>query len=152
VDRVQPAEVKARHILIRPVLDSNDVARAKAEADSVVRAWRAGAPFDTLLARHNDPREYALITDPVERDKLPESYATAFSGKMDGDIIDPFPIEDRQAGVPKFVIAQITKAVEGGEFTVGDLRETIRDQIAQEKAMRRLLQSLRKETYVSVRL
>lgn len=152
VDRVQPAEVKARHILIRPVLDSSDVARARLEADSVATAWRNGAPFDTLLARHNDPREYALITEPVERDKLPQSYATAFSGKLDNEIIDPFPIEDRAAGVPKFVVAQIMKAVEGGEMTIGDLRETIREQLAQEKSMRRLLQGLRKETYVSVRL
>jgi peptidyl-prolyl cis-trans isomerase SurA len=152
VDRVQPAEVKARHILIRPVLDSNDVARARQQADSVYAAWQNGAPFDTLLAHYNDPREYALITDPVERDKLPQSYATAFSGKTDNEIIPPFPIEDKSAGVPKFVVAQITKAVEGGEFTVSDLRETIRDQIAQEKAMRRLLESLRKQTYVSVRL
>jgi peptidyl-prolyl cis-trans isomerase SurA len=29
VDRVQSAEVKARHILISPVIDSADVARAK---------------------------------------------------------------------------------------------------------------------------
>jgi peptidyl-prolyl cis-trans isomerase SurA len=152
VDRVQPAEVKARHILIRPVLDSNDVARARMQADSVYTAWKNGASFDTLLARYNDPREYALITDPVERDKLPQSYATAFSGKLDGEIVPPFPIEDKSVGVPKFVVAQITKAVEGGDFTVADLRETIREQIAQEKSMRRLLQQLRKETYVSVRL
>lgn len=152
VDRVQPAEVKARHILIRPVLDSNDVARARQQADSVYTAWKNGAPFDTLLARYNDPREYALITDPVERDKLPQSYATAFSGKTDNEIVAPFAIEDKSAGVPKFVVAQITKAVEGGDFTVSDLRETIRDQIAQEKAMRRLLESLRKQTYVTVRL
>jgi peptidyl-prolyl cis-trans isomerase SurA len=152
VDRVQPAEVKARHILIRPALDSNDVARARVEADSVALAMRNGSPFDTLVARHNDPREYTLILEPVDRDKLPESYARAFTGKVDGDVIDPFPIEDRATGVPKFVVAQIFKAVEGGEMTIGDLRETIREQLAQEKAMRRLLEGLRKETYVSVRL
>ena len=152
VDRVQPAEVKARHILIRPVLDSTDVARARAEADSVALAMRNGAPFDTLVARHNDPREYTLILEPVDRDKLPESYAAAFAGKVDGDVTDPFNIEDRSTGVPKIVVAQMIKVVEGGEMTLSDLRETIRDQLSQEKAMRRLIDTLRKETYVSVRL
>jgi len=151
VDRVQPAEVKARHILIRPAMDSSDVARARLEADSVALALRNGAAFDTLVARHNDPREYTLILEPVDREKLPQSYATAFTGKVDGDVVDPFPIDDRASGVPKFVVAQMVKAVEGGEMTIADLRETIRDQIAQEKSMRRLLETLRRETYVSVR-
>ena len=152
VDRVQPAEVKARHILIRPVLDSNDVARARAEADSVSVAMKSGANFDTLVARHNDPREFTLILEPVDREKLPQSYATAFTGKVDGEVTDPFPIEDRATGVPKFVVAQMIKVVEGGEMTIGDLRETIREQLAQEKAMKRLVDNLRKETYVSLRL
>jgi hypothetical protein len=114
---------------------------------------RAGTvPFDTLVARHNDPREYTLILEPVDRDKLPQSYATAFSNKGDGDVTDPFAIEDKSVGVPKFVVGQVLKAVEGGEMTIADLRETIRDQLAQDKAMRRLLEMLRKEAYVSVRL
>ena len=54
VDRVNPAEVKARHILIAPKIDSNDVARAKLEADSVRTAWLAGAPFDSLAKKHHD--------------------------------------------------------------------------------------------------
>ncbi len=35
VDRVEPAEVKARHILIAPVIDSNDVHIAELRADTV---------------------------------------------------------------------------------------------------------------------
>ena len=152
VERVQPAEVKSRHILIRPALDSAAVERARVEADSVARAWREGASFDTLVARHNDPREYTIISDPQEREKLPPSYAAAFEGKGDGAITDPFRIEDPGSGVPKFVVAQVTRSVEGGAYTVDDLRETIRAQLGQDKAMRRLIDSLRKETYVSIRL
>ena len=39
VDRVQPGEVKSRHILIRPEIDSADVERARVEADSVAKLW-----------------------------------------------------------------------------------------------------------------
>ena len=56
VDRVQPAEVKARHILIRPRIDSADVARARLEADSVAAQWRAGVSYDSLAAKHHDAR------------------------------------------------------------------------------------------------
>jgi hypothetical protein len=42
--------------------------------------------------------------------------------------------------------------VEEGEYTVQDLRNQIRDQLSQEKSYRRLLDALRRETYVSVLL
>ena len=48
VDRVQAGEVHAHHILITPVIDSADLATARLEADSVAKAWRAGASFDSL--------------------------------------------------------------------------------------------------------
>src|SRR5689334_8864600 len=54
VDRVQPGEVKARHILIKPKIDSADIAAAKVRADSVLALWSAGVNFDTLVARYHD--------------------------------------------------------------------------------------------------
>jgi peptidyl-prolyl cis-trans isomerase SurA len=151
VDRVQPAEVKARHILIRPTIDSADVARARTEADSVAAAWRRGASVDSLAAAHHDPDEERNIPT-FERAQLPPSYATAFEGKTTGEIVGPFPIDDRKTGTQKFVIAEITSAEEGGEYTFEDFRETFREQLQQERALRRLIDSLREETYVSIRI
>ena len=48
VDRVQPGEVKARHILIRPFIDSADIAATKLRADTVKKLWEGGANFDSL--------------------------------------------------------------------------------------------------------
>src|SRR5207302_10547720 len=46
LDRAQPQEVKARHILIKPKMDSADVAAARLRADSVLAIWKNGkAPF-----------------------------------------------------------------------------------------------------------
>jgi peptidyl-prolyl cis-trans isomerase SurA len=152
VDRVQPAEVKARHILIAPKLDSADVRRARARADSVVALWRKGVPFDTLVKRYHDPSEYSVIAEPFNRDSLPASYAKAFAGKKANDIVDPFEIPNPRTGFPKFVVAQLTLATEGGDYTVADLHEQVREQLQQERSFRRLLDQLRKETYVSIRL
>jgi peptidyl-prolyl cis-trans isomerase SurA len=151
VDRVQPAEVKARHILVKPKVDSADVARARARADSAATQWRSGVPFDTLVARYHDPDEDKVIP-PFDKTQLPPSYQKAFEGKKAGEIVDPFPIDDRKTGASKFVVAQIVEENPGGDYSVSDLRETIRDQLSQERAVRRLLDQLRKETYVSIRL
>ena len=154
VDRAQPAEVKARHILIRPRIDSADVQRAKAEADSVARQWRAGVSYDSLAARHHDARageERSMLT-PFDRSQLPPAYATAFADKSPGTIVDPFPIQDPSNGTTKFVVAQLLTATEGGDYTVADLRSRIREQLQQERSIRRVLDDLRQQTYVSLRL
>lgn len=154
VDRVQPAERKARHILIKPKYDSVDVERARLRADSVLMLWKKGTPFDTLVARYHDlaSDEARGVLEPFERSRLPESYQQAFADRTDGDFIPPFPVEDRQRGVPKFVIAQLVNAVDEGEYTMQDLRNQIREQLTQEKSYRRLLDSLRKDTYVTILL
>lgn len=154
VDRVQPAERKARHILIKPKYDSADVARASIRADSVLALWEKGTTFDTLVARYHDVAsdEAKGVLEPFERSRLPESYQKAFEGKKNGDFIPPFPVDDKQRGVPKFVIAQLVNVVAEGDYTVQDLRNQIRDQLSQEKSYRRLLDGLRKDTYVTVLL
>jgi peptidyl-prolyl cis-trans isomerase SurA len=154
VDRVQPSERKARHILIKPKYDSADVARARARADSVLMLWQKGTPFDTLVAHYHDiaSDEAKGVLEPFERSKLPESYQKAFEGKKNGDFVAPFAVEDAQRGVPKFVVAQMVNVQTEGEYTVQDLRNQIRDQLSQEKSYRRLLDGLRNETYVAVLL
>jgi peptidyl-prolyl cis-trans isomerase SurA len=154
VDRVQPSERKARHILIKPKYDSADVARARVRADSVLKLWQAGTPFDTLVARYHDVAsdEARGVLEPFERTKLPESYQKAFEGKDDGAFVPPFPVEDAQRGVPKFVVAQLVNVQTEGEYTMQDLRNQIREQLSQEKSYRRLLDALRRETYVAVLL
>ena len=62
-----------------------------------------------------------------------------------------FPIPG-PTGVPKNVVLQLETAAEGGEFTLADMRERIRETLRQENSIRRLLDSLRAQTYVSMRL
>ena len=153
VDRVQPGEVKSRHILIRPQIDSADVERARAEADSVARLWAAGVPFDTLTRRHHDfaSGEETSILTPIPTDSgLPPSYRDAFAGKNADDIVT-FEIPGL-AGKPKFVVAQLITVDAGGEYTLADLRERVRAQLVEEGSIRRFLDGLRKEMYVSIRL
>jgi peptidyl-prolyl cis-trans isomerase SurA len=152
VDRVKPGEVKASHILIRWKTDPTQVAAAKVEADSVLAAWVAGANIDTLTIKHHDPREEKGALQPFPRDSLPPSYASAFSGKAANAFVGPFSIEDRANGSTKYVVAQILSYSEGGQYALSDVRGMLRDQLAQERSIRRLLDGFRKQTYVSIRL
>jgi peptidyl-prolyl cis-trans isomerase SurA len=152
VDRVRAGEVKARHILIRPKLDSMDVERTRIRADSVLAMWKGGTPFDSLVARYHDPDEEKGALQPFPRDSLPPSYRTAFEGKTTSDFVPPFPIPDPTRGVPKYVVARILQAEEGGDYTINDVRNVLREQLAEERAFRRLIDTLRKATYVSIRI
>jgi peptidyl-prolyl cis-trans isomerase SurA len=153
VDRVQPQEVKARHILIRPVIDSADVAAARVRADSVYNLWKGGATFESLVAKYHDRRGLEQTVVPeVPRDQIPASYAAAIANHKVGDHLPPFAIEDRANSTSKFVVAELTLLNEGGDYQLADVRTQIRERMAQEKGMKRLLAGLRESMYVSMRL
>jgi peptidyl-prolyl cis-trans isomerase SurA len=151
VDRVQSAEVKARHILIAPVIDSADVAAAKVEADTVAAQWRRGVPYDSLVAKHHDATEEKGVLQPFTRDSLPPSYQAALTGHKANDITNPFQLANPR-GAPKFAVLQVVTATEAGEYDPAEIREQIRAQLAEERSIRQLLDELRKQTYVSIRM
>ena len=151
VDRVQAAEVKARHILITPVIDSADVTRAREEAALVATQLRAGAAFDSIIAKHHDPAEEKGILQPFVRDSLPASYGTAIAGKAAGEVTEPFELPSPR-GASKWAVVQLVTVNEAGQFDEAEVKERIRQQLIAERATRSLLDELRKQTFVSLRL
>jgi peptidyl-prolyl cis-trans isomerase SurA len=151
VDRVQAAEVKARHILIAPVIDSADVAAAKVEADSVAAQWRRGVAYDSLVAKHHDPTEEKGVLQPFPRDSLPASYIAALAGAKPGDITQPFQLANPR-GQPKYGVLQVVTATDAGEYKESEIRDQIRAQLSEERSIRALLDDMRKQTYVSIRM
>jgi parvulin-like peptidyl-prolyl isomerase len=143
--------VHAHHILISPEIDSADLAAARLEADSVAKAWRAGASVDSLVAKHHDPAEEKGILQPFVRDSLPASYAAALRGKKAGEVTDPFELAAPR-GAPKFAVVQLVTVNEAGQYVESDVRDRIRQQLMAERATRQLLDDLRKRTYVAIRL
>jgi peptidyl-prolyl cis-trans isomerase SurA len=151
VDRVMPAEVKARHILIAPIIDSSDVEIAHLRADSVANLWRKGANFDSLVAKYHDPAEEKGVLQPFPVDSLPAAYRTAVTDLKPPDIPPPFPLASA-TGATKYAVVQITSRTAEGQYSLAEERESIRSQLAYEKQARALLDDLRKQTYVSLRL
>ena len=148
VDKVQPAEVKARHILIIPHLDSLDEQRAYRLADSVAKVWRGGTRYDTLSAKFHDPDEIRAFNDPFPRSELPPAYIEALKNLKPNEISAPFAIDNARRGTKKYVVFQLLTQQEEGDYSVGEVRERIRAQLVEERSMRRFIDSLRAGTFV----
>ena len=149
VERVQPGEVQARHILLIPNIDSIHVDSARALADSVRKLVLRGAPFDSLQRAFHDPSAEKQAEN-VPADKLPEAYAKAFGDADSGAVAPVFSLPG--AGTrEQFVVAQITGRRPPGDIRYEDVRDRIRDQLGQQLAIRRYIDRLRSATYVEVR-
>jgi peptidyl-prolyl cis-trans isomerase SurA len=150
IDRVRPAEVKSSHILIVPKVDSSDVARAKLTADTVVTKWRSGTPYDTLVKYYHDPDELkAWPLSPVDT-MIPEEYRNGFQGVKKGQLAVPFTIPNPRTGMPKYVVLLVTDYEAAGDYTIADVRDKVRQQLTEERQLRRMLDQLRREQFVKI--
>jgi peptidyl-prolyl cis-trans isomerase SurA len=149
VERVQPGEVQARHILLVPEIDSAHVQQARALADSVRNALVAGAPFDSLQRLYHD-RSAERQAENVPVTKLPENYAKAVGQAGAGTTLPVFTVPSA-GGREQFVILQVTDRRPEGEIKYDDVRDRIRDQLGQQLAIRRYIDGLRRSTYVDIR-
>jgi peptidyl-prolyl cis-trans isomerase SurA len=152
IDRVQTGQVRASQIMLSPKIDSTDIARTAVLADSVAAMWKAGVAFDSLSKKYHDyaAKEETSLLTPFERGKLPPSYQEGFAGKKANDIT-VFRIPGA-GDIPKFVVAQLVTIDEGGERTLSEMRETVRNNLAERGAVRRYIDALKRQTYVSMRL
>jgi peptidyl-prolyl cis-trans isomerase SurA len=151
VERTQPAEVQARHILLMPDIDSANVDSARALASRIHRMVSSGASFDSLQRVHHDPSGGEREADNVPADKLPETYAGAIAQADSGTVVPVFTLKgtgDRE----QFVVLQVTGRRSQGDIRYEDVKDRIRQQLGQELAIRRYLDQLRKTTYVEIRI
>jgi peptidyl-prolyl cis-trans isomerase SurA len=149
VERVQPGEVQARHILLIPQIDSVHVDSAHALADSVRRMLLRGASFDSLQRALHDPSAERHAED-VPVDKVPEAYAKAIGQADSGTVVPVFKVPG--AGTrDQFVVLQVTGRRPPGDIRYEDVRDRIRDQLGQQLAIRRYIDELRRSTYVDIR-
>ena len=151
VDRVQPAEVKARHILVRAAVDSTDAAKTHARADSVRAMWDAGVSFDSLRVQFHDERggEDAIIPEIAQTD-LPPAYGESIGTSGQGSLVGPFMIQDQQSG-EKWVVLRLTRVQPAGKMSMDEARRNLRRSMQDAYSFRRMLDTFRKQTYVSVR-
>lgn len=153
VQRVQPAEVLARHILIVPTISAAQIQKARRLADSVYTWWKNGVSFDTLADRYSDPDEQKLVeNEPLSQDQapIPAEYLQAVT--QDTTLgLKPVIVVGANTPRPKFAIIDVTGRQAAGDVTFDDVKENIKSRLSQELAEAHYVDQLRRATYVDVR-
>lgn len=149
VERVQPTEVQARHILVTPATTPADVDSARALAGRAADSARAGASFDSLQRVLHDAAEEREAS-AVPLDRLPEAYAQALAAADSGAVIGPFDLPGPDGRV-KFAILRLTSRRPAGAPAYADVQEQLRRLLAEDLATRQYLERLRATTYVDIR-
>ena len=129
VDRVQAAEVKARHILIAPMIDSADVAAREGRSG---HAWpRSGvAAYRTIrwsrsITTRPKRREFCSRSP---RDSLPASYRRRSLAPRRAT--SPRRSSWRiRAAQPKYAVLQVVTLTDAGEYNEAEVRDQIRAQL-----------------------
>ena len=150
VERIRAVERKARHILIRPVVNYSDITRARDLAEEI--AERAGSEdFQALIDEYHDPETPDSATVPVNEvaQYFPPAYVAALSQREAGEIVGP--IEFKFQEQDHFVVLKIIQVREAGEYVLDDLRESIRANLIERKRVEALVESLRAKTFVEIR-
>jgi parvulin-like peptidyl-prolyl isomerase len=150
VERAQPAEVQARHILIMPEITEVEVDSARGLAESIYNALRNGAPIDSLQRLYHEKGEEREGKD-VPVTKLPPAYAQAIGNADEGTVVPPFPVSGAN-GRTRFAVVQVTTRRPEGDVRYEDVRDKIRAQLGEQLAIRRYLDRLRKSAYVEIRV
>lgn len=147
VDRIRGTERQARHILIRPEVTEEDVARARTRADSVMQAIRSGANPVTLARQYGTPEgEMEVTRIPVDR--LPDIYEQALQGSETGSVLGPLELPAPTGS--RWAVVRLTGRQEAGPYTLEDVRETIQTRLQEQTLVEQLVDELRREVYVLV--
>jgi peptidyl-prolyl cis-trans isomerase SurA len=151
VDRVQSAEVKARHILITPAIGAPELAAARALADSLATLVRSGASADSLARLYGDSTEPRQI-GPADRTQMDSAYGRAMAEVVTGSVVGPFALNPDIPARSRFVVALVTDVQPERQFTFEEVRDQLRGGLLRERGIRNLIADLRRQTYIDVRL
>jgi peptidyl-prolyl cis-trans isomerase SurA len=150
VQRVQPAEVLARHILIAPEISAAQVAAARRLADTVHAALARGASFDSLALLYSD-ENVPKLAEAVALAQLGPEYQQLFAADSTTGLKPVLELGATSAR-PQFVVLDVTARQPAGELSFDDVKDQVRTQLSQELGVRHYIDQLRRQTYIDVRL
>lgn len=149
VQRVQPTEVNARHILIMPTVTQAEADSARALAEQLRAAAAAGASLDSLQRLYSDPDEERNF-DLFPIDQLPPSYAVVTQADS-GQLTSVFRLDGADSLRSKFAFALVTAKRAAGPVRFEDVRDQLRTRVGQDLALKRFMANLRRLAYVDIR-
>jgi peptidyl-prolyl cis-trans isomerase SurA len=149
VQRVQPTEVNARHILIMPAVTHAEADSARALAERLRALVAAGASMDSLQREYSDPEEERNF-DLFPIDQLPPSYAPVTQADS-GQLTQVFRLDAADSLRSKWAFARLTQKRAAGPLRFEDVRDQLRTRVGQDLALKRYMAHLRRLAYVEIR-
>ena len=150
VERVQPTEVEARHVLITPDVTVGEADSARVRAGPLRAQVLAGASFDSLQRIYSDSGEERSF-DFVALDQLPPAYRLviqADSGQVTDVFQLPNPVDSLRS---KWAFAMVTGRRAAGPMKFEEVEDQLRPQLAKQLAVQRYIARLRRDNFVEVR-
>lgn len=152
VENVRGGERRIRHILVRPDIGPDDVERARELAEAVADSARDGVDIEHLARNHGLEDEPVRLPD-VALDRLSQGgygdYLQHLQTPVPGEIVGPFPTQVRGQ---RFVVLKVLEFSPRGQLEFDDVREDLRSRLKEQKGITSLVQRLRTEVFVDVRL
>ena len=149
VQRVQPTEVNARHILIMPVITAAEADSTQALAERLRAAVAAGASLDSLQRLYSDPDEERSF-DLFPIDQLPASYGVVTQADS-GQLTPVFRLDAADTLRSKWAFALVTAKRAAGPVRFEDVRDQLRERVGQDLALQHYMAKLRALAYVDIR-
>ena len=150
VQRTEPAEVKARHILISPKLTDANWAEARARADSAAQLLKNGVALDSVMKLYHDnetpEQSYA---ERVAISDLPQAYQDVIADGEPGDVLGPITVD--RTGGEKYAVMLFQEKLAEGEYTFEELRDRLRSTLADQNGIARYVESLRRTSHIEIR-
>jgi peptidyl-prolyl cis-trans isomerase SurA len=150
VQRIQPTEVNARHILIMPTITQAEADSTRALAERLRAAVLEGAALDSLTRLYADPEEEKVF-DLFPIDRLPPSYRPVIEADS-GAVTPVFRLEAQGDPIrSKYLFAVVTQKRPAGPVRFEDVRDQLRTRVGQDLALARYMAGLRRLAYVDIR-
>jgi peptidyl-prolyl cis-trans isomerase SurA len=149
VQRVQPTEVNARHILIMPAITAAEADSTHALAERLRAAVAAGASLDSLQRLYGDADEEKTF-DLFPIDQLPPSYGVVTQADS-GQLTPVFRLDAADSLRAKYAFAYVTAKRAAGPVRFEDVRDQLRERVGQDLALQHYMAHLRSLAYVDIR-
>lgn len=153
VERTQPAEILAKHILIVPEVSQAQVAMARARADTLhdrIAASNGRMSFDSLARLYADPDEPKIAEDAALTDLPPEYQQMLADDTTNG--LKPVITEGPATPRPKFVVLEVTARKRAGDLSYEDVKMRIRQSLSDQLAIKHYIDQLKRQIYIDIRL
>ncbi len=147
VRRAEPAEVQVRHILIMAEITEQSRQLAQARADTAAQLLRADVTLDSVLRTYHHPEEESFV-ERVQEANLPAVYREAINGAQQADVIGPFTIP---AATEQYAVILFQQRLEAGEYTFEEMRDNLRNMIAEQNGVSQYVAGLKSVTYIDIR-